>query len=145
MKDDIRKVLDQMVLPLALDKDYLAARIAEGTEPRDEYHTMSELYDYRMAYNALAAWSFWQMGFKVVKSKKHHDGELCFGGEYFIVVMELPTGQVSNHYKLEHWNAFPIPEEELPPKWDGHTPEVAFNRMYNFMTNRTRMHERFDF
>lgn len=103
-------------------------------EPHDEYHTMSELYRYRMLYNAHAAIGWMASGLKVVKSKKHYDGELCFGGKYFIVTVELPTGQVSNHYKLEHWDLFNVPEVELPPKWDGHTPELAAQRLEDYMT-----------
>lgn len=35
-----------------------------------------------------------------MKSWRHHDGEKCFGGGWFIVTTRLPTGQVSNHYQL---------------------------------------------
>lgn len=102
-------------------------------EPRDEYHTMSELYDYRMIYHAHAA-SWWlSMGIPVVKSYRHNTGELCFDGEYFIITAELPTGQVSNHYKVEHWSLFRVPSVDLPPKWDGHTPAEARDRLYDFM------------
>lgn len=103
--------------------------IVRAGPARDEYHTMEELYKYRMVYNAWAVKGWLFSGYRVEKSKKHHTGELCFGGEYFIVVAYLPTGQVSNHYKLEHWDLFHCPEVEFPPEWDGHTPEVALNRM----------------
>lgn len=36
--------------------------------------------------------------YEVHKSYRHADGELCFGGGWFIVMANLPTGQVSNHY-----------------------------------------------
>lgn len=95
----------------------------------DEHHTMAELYEYRMLYNAHAvkAWLF--SGYEVVKSWRHADGEECFGGGWFIVTVQLPTGQVSNHYKAEHWGLFVCPEVELAPTWDGHTPAVAAERL----------------
>ena len=105
--------------------------IAEAllANPRDEYHTMDELYRYRMLYNALLANLLADLGRPVHKSWRHATGEECFGGGWFIVTMQLPTGQVSNHYKAEHWDLFRVPEQELADEWDGHTPEVAADRM----------------
>lgn len=97
--------------------------------PRDEYHTMKELYEYRMLYNAMAANAQPDIS---VKSLRHSDGEYCFGGGYFIVSMNLPTGQVSNHYKLDDWDQFEIPEVERAPEWDGHTPKIAADRIRAF-------------
>lgn len=94
---------------------------------RDEYHTLDELYEYRMLYNALAANS---MPDRAVKSWRHSDGEECFGGGWFVVYLTLPSGQVSNHYKAEHWELFRVPEADLAPVWDGHTPDVAAQRLY---------------
>ena len=62
----------------------------------------------------------------------HSDGELCFGGGWFIVMAYLPTGQVSNHYRIEDWNLFNIPERWKADEWDGHTPVEAANRLYRF-------------
>lgn len=68
----------------------------------DGYHTFDELYDYRMLYNA-AFFNFLASlpgnPYNVHMSFSHSDGELCFGGSWFIVMANLPTGQVSNHYK----------------------------------------------
>lgn len=58
--------------------------------------------------------------------------ELCFGGGWFIVMAYLPTGQVSNHYRIEDWNLFNIPERWKADEWDGHTPVEAANRLYRF-------------
>lgn len=102
----------------------------EGTLS-DGYHTFDELYEYRMIYNALLFNEYAKNNlYGVHKSKKHGDGEECFGGGWFIVMATLPSGQVSNHYKLEHWNLFKVPEREMADAWDGHTPEVAKNRMF---------------
>jgi len=68
----------------------------------DGYHTFDELYEFRKAYNA-ALFNEWalQGKYNVHKSFKHEDGEYCFGepNKWFIVVTELPAGQISNHYK----------------------------------------------
>ena len=66
-------------------------------------------------------------------AKKHCDGNPCFDGNWFIVTAMLPTGQVSNHYKLEDWNLFDVPEVDLAPVWDGHTPEDAANRIEDWI------------
>lgn len=118
-------------LDAALDeRDHLAAQVAEkDANPRDEHHTMAELYEYRMLYNALAANL---MPENAVKSWRHSDGEECFGGGWFIVSLDLPTGQVSNHYRAEHWGLFAVPEAETAPEWDGHTPAVAAERLRAF-------------
>ena len=101
--------------------------------PRDEYHTMDELYHYRMLYNAMGANLLASHGGDVHKSWRHADGKLCFGGGWFIVTMQLPTGQVSNHYRAEHWDAFRVPEREHAAAWDGHTPDMAAERMERYV------------
>ena len=99
--------------------------------PRDAHHTMDELYLYRMLYNAFAVNAWATAGtHPVVKSWTHADGEPCFGGGWFIVVATLPTGQVSNHYRAEHWDLFHVPEG-TPPEYDFHTPATAATRMLN--------------
>ena len=77
----------------------LEARKVTG-DTSDGYHTFNELYDYRRVYNA-ALFNEWasQGKYDVHKSWKHSDGKDCFGGGWFIVVAELPTGQASNHYE----------------------------------------------
>ncbi|MGW8431756.1 WDGH domain-containing protein [Curtobacterium citreum] len=105
--------------------------------PRDEHHTMAEVYQYRMLYNALAVNAWAAAGtYPVVKSWTHSDGEPCFGGGWFIVVATLPTGQVSNHYRAEHWDLFKVPEG-VPPSYDGHTPAVAADRMLRALQTGT--------
>ena len=70
--------------------------------------------------------------YDVHKSWKHHDGELCFGGGWFIVVAMLPNGQISNHYPSHLWNLFNIPETETAKyEFDGHTSkDVVFRLEY---------------
>ena len=96
----------------------------------DGYHTFKELYDTRRILNA-ALFNEWAKSNKydVHKSVHHSDGEKCFGGGWFIVVAELPTGQISYHYELEHWHLFNIPERELPNTFDGHTSQDVLTRL----------------
>ena len=100
--------------------------MSETDNISDGYHTFAELYEYRLLYNALAANA---MPERAVKSWKHSDGEDCFGGGWFVVVLDLPTGQVSNHYEADAWDLFHIPEVPTSPEWDGHTPQDASDRM----------------
>ena len=96
----------------------------------DGYHTFNELYDYRRVYNA-ALFNEWasQCKYDVHKSWKHSDGEDCFDGGWFIVVAELPTGQVSNHYEAQYWDSFAIPSKDIANEYDGHTPKQALDRI----------------
>lgn len=106
-------------------------KVTEDTS--DGYHTFKELYEFRVVYNA-ALFNEWalQNKYEVHKSWLHHDGELCFGGGWFIVSAMLPTGQISNHYSSEYWDLFKIPETEtaLFP-FDGHTSQDVLNRLEN--------------
>ena len=88
-----------------LHEDDMMSNISDG------YHTFNELYRYRMLYNAAFFNELAKKGdIKICKSHKHYDGEECFGGLWFIVMAELPTGQISNHYENRYWELFNIPE-----------------------------------
>lgn len=98
---------------------------------KDEYHSMEELYDHRMALN-IALFHAWHNAsdiydIGVVKSKMHFDGTMFEG--YFIVMAITGYGQISYHYKLEHWDKFKIEEVERTPKYDGHTSQDVIERL----------------
>lgn len=110
----------------------------------DGYHTFDELYEFRKMYNA-ALFNEWATDgftdkyagtwvdrpkYNVHKSWKHYDGELCFGGGWFIVSAMLPTGLISNHYKEEDWSLFKVSEVEkaLFP-FDGHNGSDVLERL----------------
>ena len=101
----------------------------------DGYHTFQELYDIRKAYNAALfnEWaSFDVPKYEVHKSWRHNDGELCFGGGWFIVCANLLDGQISNHYSAEDWQLFKLPiKEKAMFKFDGHTNSDCVNRLWN--------------
>jgi hypothetical protein len=112
----------------------------------DGWHTFGEMYKFRKQYNAALfnEWANYEYGdchsgttektpkYEVHKSWKHNDGEWCFGKEkkWFIVCANLPTGQISNHYKAEAWDLFDIPafDKALYP-FDGHTPQEVLTRL----------------
>jgi hypothetical protein len=120
-------------------------KITENTS--DGYHTFKELYEFRKVYNAALfnEWAKqemrnpkWANGneplnlpkYNVHKSWRHNDGELCFGGGWFIVVAVLPTGQISNHYEAKDWDLFKIPETEKALfEFDGHTSQDVLDRL----------------
>ena len=89
-----------------------------------------ELYDFRLVLNALLFNEWAETGkYEVYKSKRHHDGEPCFDGEWFIVVAILPSGQVTNHYHIKYWDYFKIPSyEKVKDEFDGHTSSVVLLR-----------------
>jgi len=97
----------------------------------DGYHTFNELYEFRKAYN-VALFNEWASNGKcsVHKSWRHNDGELCFGGGWFIVVAVLPQGQISNHYEAKDWGLFSVPETERALfEFDGHTGTDVVERL----------------
>lgn len=103
-------------------------------EVSDGYHTFNELYEYRMLYNAALFNEFAKQGlYDVHKSRKHSDGEYPFGdSNWFIVMAELPTGQISNHYEMKDWDKFQIPEKPVANKWDEHSPRDVADRLTSF-------------
>ena len=101
----------------------------------DGYHTFDELYRYRRLYNAALFNEWARRGlYNTHKSLLHSDGEAAFGGGWFIVVAQLPTGQISNHYKVEHWDLFKIPTKDKANVYDGHTPQMVADRLLRFLT-----------
>ena len=111
----------------------------EENELSDGWHTFNDLYEFRKLYNAVLfnEWADRNL-YQVHKSIYHNDGELCFGGGWFIVVAILPSGQISNHYKMEDWDLFQVPavDKALYP-FDGHTPQDVMSRLLA-MTQKIR-------
>jgi hypothetical protein len=143
--------MSQKVIPMRIevfkveseDKPYEKFTYPTMGQVSDGYHTFDELYHYRMLYNAAfvnqLAYTADERGVSdktpiPVKSWRHSDGELCFGKDnYFVVVVQLPTGQVSNHYHGEHWDLFQVDQVERAPEWDGHTPQQAAERLEKYL------------
>lgn len=101
----------------------------------DGYHTFNELYKFRKLYNALL-FNEWAKGgkYEVSKSWRHSNGELCFGGGWFVVTAETDAGQITNHYEAIDWDLFNIPVLKWAPEWDGHTPQDVLKRLKRLIT-----------
>ena len=125
----------------------------------DGFHTFDEIYNFRKLYNALL-FNEWAMQIKtetafskdasgrtkqivvaksnkydVHKSIRHHNGELCFGGGWFVVIAILPSGQITNHYEMKDFDLFKIPEvEKAKYEFDGHTSQDVVERMLNLLS-----------
>ena len=97
----------------------------------DGYHSFDELYDFRKVYNAHLFNEWFKQGkYEVHKSKKHYEGDECFGGGWFVVVAILPSGQISNHYELNDFDLFKCEEtEKAKYQFDGHTSHDVLNRL----------------
>lgn len=116
----------RLMLDMAEWKDRQFKELCNSGEASDGYHTFNELYDFRREYNAaLVNTGVW----KAHKSHRHHDGELCFGGGWFIVMIETPFGQISNHYEDKYWDEFHCEEKETADEWDGHTEKDVLERL----------------
>lgn len=110
------------------------------SETSDGYHTFRELYEFRKAYNAALFNELAANGKCLVhKSLRHHDGELCFGGGWFIVVAILSEGQISNHYELADWDLFRVPAvDKALFEFDGHTGADVIKRLCAHKPQGTR-------
>jgi hypothetical protein len=84
----------------------------------DGYHTFNSLYAQRMYLTAALVNAHLDCTWK---SKKHADGEACFGGDWFIVGFDTPEGPYTYHYQLAYWDLFNCKEIDRAPEWDGHT------------------------
>ena len=97
----------------------------------DGYHTFNELYHHRAILFSVICNS---MPDKAWKSKLHDTGDMFDG--MFIVGIETPEGQATYHYDIEpYWDMFKVKELEKAPKWDGHTPQVAIDRISKISTD----------
>lgn len=91
----------------------------------DGYHTFNELYHHRaILFSVICN----LMPDKAWKSKLHDTGDMYDG--MFIVGIETPQGQATYHYDIDpYWDIFKVKELEKAPKWDGHTPQDAIERI----------------
>ena len=101
-------------------------------ETSDGYHTFNELYHHRAVLFSVVVRNYPELCWK---SKKHHTGDMYDG--MFIVGINTPDGQASYHYDIEpYWDMFECKELEFAPKWDGHTPDQAIERIGKLMRHK---------
>ena len=96
----------------ATEQKAIDDELCKSGEASDGYHTFNEFYYYRMLYNAAffnklahydnIADGSWKVEYDVHKSKKHSDGEDCFGGGWFIVMAEAIKLKKPKYYFCGH-------------------------------------------
>lgn len=117
----------------------------------DGYHTFGELYEHRIT-NFIALCRIIDGGYPnimvvsqvepntikkmdtgnpVWRSKKHSDGELAFGGTWFVLGISKEKGkQITYHLPIKDWSKTSFAEElEQAPEWDGHSSEDVLERL----------------
>ena len=102
----------------------------------DNYHTFNELYHHRAILFALVCDSYKEMAWK---SKLHDDGTMY--DDMFIVGISTPNGQATYHYDIDpYWDLFSdIRELPMAPKYDGHTPTEATERLLLLINKKCYM------
>lgn len=96
------------------------ANIDDIGELSDGFHTFNSLYYQREILFATIVNTYKDLCWK---SERHEDGELCFGGDWFIVGIDTPQGSYTYHYPIESWNLFDCKELPKAKHWDGHTDD----------------------
>lgn len=94
------------------------AGVSDVGELSDGFHTFNSLYQQRCILFATLVNLFPDISWK---SRKHEDGEPCFGGGWFVVCIDTPDGPYSYHYEDKDWDLFKCPELERAKHFDGHT------------------------
>ena len=95
-------------------------------ELSDGFHTFNGLYEQRMILFAALVSAYRD---KAWKSYRHEDGELCFGGGWFIVGLDTPKGSYTYHYENKYWDMFDCIDLPRAKHWDGHTEDDAKTRL----------------
>lgn len=94
------------------------ARVKNIEDLSDGFHTFKQLYFQRMMLFAVIVK---QNKDKAWKSLRHEDGELCFGGGWFIVGVDTPEGSYTYHYEAKYFDLFDCDILDYGKHWDGHT------------------------
>lgn len=110
-----------------------AAGVTDIDDVSDGFHTFRQLYYQRMM---LFAAIVRQNKGRAWKSLRHEDGELCFGGGWFIVGIDTPEGCYTYHYETEYFDTFDCEVLERGKHWDGHT-EKDVTRLLSLPDRKT--------
>ena len=98
----------------------------------DGYHTFNELYRHRsMLFLSLCLTSFRN---KAWKSLSHEVGGDPMYNGMFIMGVDTPYGQATYHFDIDpYWKLSKgVKELDNAPKFDGHTPNEAIDRIYKY-------------
>ena len=122
--DDPKRMEKYDALNAAIDLINNPSQLVTG-DTSDGYHTFNELYHHRAVLFSVIVKAFPD---KAWKSKQHNDGTMY--DDMFIVGIDTPEGQATYHYDIDpYWDMFECQELARAPKWDGHTPAQAIERI----------------
>lgn len=138
-----RKAAKAMIASPEAINSIIAQSNIDTNHISDGYHTFGELYEHRITnflvlcrlIAGLVRWSEEAGGYvkdsKVWRSLKHSDGELAFGGTWFVLGIGTEPGkQITYHLPIEAWNKTEFAETlETAPEWDGHTSADVLERL----------------
>ena len=96
------------------------ANVSDIGDLSDGFHTFNGLYYQRMILFAALVHAYKDRAWK---SYRHEDGELCFGGGWFIVGIDTPEGSYTYHYENKDFDRFDCVELPCGKHWDGHTED----------------------
>lgn len=103
----------------------------------DGYHTFNQLYYQRMILFAALVKVYKTFSWK---SLRHEDGELCFGGGWFVVGIDTAQGSYTYHYEDKYWDIFDCEELPVAKHWDGHT-EKDVTRLFSLPSVQSKLME----
>ena len=112
-----------------------AAKVDDIGEVSDGFHTFNSLYEQRMILFAALVKAYKD---KSWKSLRHEDGELCFGGGWFIVGIDTPEGSYTYHYENKYFDLFDCEILDYSKHWDGHTEADAEVRLMSLKPERKK-------
>lgn len=130
LKDGVMQPIENVIA--ALNAAEVVQPESDTSQLSDGYHTFAELYEHRYALCLALMRSMPQHWWF---SRRHADGELCFGGnDWFIVGAELPgldDASVTYHLPMRLWDAAQATGAQELPKgrpWDGHSAQDVVDR-----------------
>lgn len=103
------------------------AGVKEIDDLSDGFHTFRQLYYQRMM---LFATIVKQNRDRAWKSVRHENGDLCFGGGWFVVGIDTPEGSYTYHYEFKYFDLFDCKILDYGKHWDGHT-EKDVTRLFS--------------
>jgi hypothetical protein len=85
----------------------------------DDYHTMQDLYHHRSMLTLALLNMAKLRGLEVGWSRRHSDGELCFGGGWVLVWLTTPSGLQMRYHMKDTYALFADSERDAAPVWNG--------------------------
>lgn len=118
---------------ITIEGDIDTGKISDGS------HTFDELYDHRIILFIKLCTFLYRLhdelacGNPIWRSKKHSDGKLAFGGNWFVLgIGETPGKQITYHIPISYWEKTYFAKTLVQaPDFDGHTSKDVLERLKN--------------